>query len=519
MTSAAPDDDVAQLLAALPGRISDVVTRNAARIPDAEALREDGQKWTYAELDAASARTARALREAGVRGGDRVLLVAENCAALVAVLLALARLDAWAVLVNARLSAREVDAIRDHCAPRRTVYFSHVSPDAAAHALRHGYTLPWPLGTLGEATLGAANDSVKPEPVHDDPARQVAALLYTTGTTGEPKGVMLSHRNLLFIARVSSMLRRLAWGDRVYGVLPITHVYGLASVCLGTLFSGACLRLAARFSPEAMLRSLAKDGITVAQGVPAMYARLLDVLPAGAAPAAPRLRFLYAGGSPLDPTLKSATEAAFGLTLHNGYGLTESSPTVTQTRIDAPRSDCSVGTAIPGVDMRIVDDNGRALPDGETGVLHVRGPNVMLGYYRNPTLTAAAITADGWLDTGDLARRDADGALFIVGRVKELIIRSGFNVHPAEVEAVLNSHPAVLQSAVVGRPVMGNEEVVAFVELTPGLAATTADLARHASAHLAPYKRPAKIVIMPALPASATGKILKHRLRIDSDAG
>ena len=352
-----------------------------------------------------------------------------------------------------------------------------------------------------------------------DPANQVGALIYTTGTTGDPKGVMLTHRNLLFIARVSSALRRLAPGDRVYGALPISHVYGLASVCLGTLYAGACLQLEARFSPRAFAHALAHCGLTVAQGVPAMYVRLLKYLETSSERfSAPRLRFVYAGGSPLDPALKADVERLSGLTLHNGYGLTETAPTVTQTRLDAPRRDCSVGTAIPGVEIRVVDAQGGAVATGEPGELWVRGPNVMRGYYRNEQLTARTIDADGWLNTGDVARIDSDGAVFIVGRTKELIIRSGFNVYPGEVEAVLNAHPAVTHSAVVGRAAKDNEEVVAFVELAAGREASIDELVRFAEDRLAPYKRPAEIVILAALPASTTGKILKQQLRVMAQA-
>jgi acyl-CoA synthetase (AMP-forming)/AMP-acid ligase II len=328
---------------------------------------------------------------------------------------------------------------------------------------------------------------------------------------------MLTHRNLLYIAKLSSTLRVLVQSDRVYGVLPISHVYGLASVCLGTLFAGACIHLEPRYAPQAMLRAIAQDGITVLQGVPSMYAKLLDYMRTSAAPLdAPGLRLCYAGGSPLTPALKADFERAFRAPLHNGYGLTEASPTIAHTRLDAPRADCAVGTLLPGLEMRIVDlrdAKQRDAPEGEAGELWVRGPNVMRGYYRDPALTARTIDADGWLNTGDIARRGSDGALFIVGRTKELIIHSGFNVYPVEVESVLNAHPAVTHSAVVGRPVGGNEEVVAFVELAPGGSATPEELARFAAEALAPYKRPAEIVILPTLPAAASGKILKHRLR------
>jgi acyl-CoA synthetase (AMP-forming)/AMP-acid ligase II len=509
--------DVERLLAALPCRIHDIVTLNAARNPRAEALREGESAWTYAELATATDAVASRLSGAGVRAGDRVMLVGENCAALVALMFGVSRLDAWATIVNARLSPREIDAIRGHCRPRRTIYLNEVSPDALAHADRHsrveGSGERVDMGSMGDALLGARNEDCEPEPDADTATGQVAALVYTSGTTGNPKGVMLTHRNLLYIAKVSSTLRALRAGDRVYGVLPISHVYGLASVTLGTLFAGASLQLEARFSPQSMLKAITRCGVTVLQGVPSMYAKLLESLPATTAPLdVPQLRMCFAGGSPLDPALKSQAERVLGVTLHNGYGLTEASPTVAHTRLDAPRSDCAVGPPLPGVEIRISSSAGGDISAGEPGTLHIRGPNVMRGYYRNPQLTAETIDAEGWLDTGDIARQDASGALFIVGRAKELIIRSGFNVYPAEVEAVLNAHPSVVHSAVVGRVVPGNEEVVAFVELAPGKLTTPAELDRYVAGELAPYKRPAEIVIVASLPVAANGKILKHRL-------
>ena len=506
----APLRETARLLASLPRRIGDVASLAAARAPGDPALEDAGRTWTFAELHAASLRAADELAAAGVRGGDRLLIVGENCAALVILLFAASYVDAWAVPVNARLADREIDAILGHCAPRRVVFLSGASPEASAHAARHGAL---DALSLPGVAMSGVREAV-PEPVSDDPAAQVAAVLYTTGTTGVPKGVMLTHRNLLFIARVSSALRLVGPGDRVYGVLPMTHVYGLASVCLGTLFAGGCILLEPRYAPALLAHALRDRGLTVLQGVPAMYAKLLDHLDARReALAAPQLRFLYAGGSPLDTALKTAVEARFGRPLHNGYGLTEASPTVTQTRLDAPRGDCSVGPAIPGVEVRIVDAAGREVPRGEAGELLVRGPNVMRGYYRDPELTSKTVDADGWLHTGDLATIDERAALTIVGRAKELIIRSGFNVHPSEVEAVLNMHPAVRQSAVVGRTVPGNEEVVAFVELGAAGHATVEEIAAFAAQRLAPYKRPAEIVILPGLPVSATGKILKSKLK------
>lgn len=496
--------DIPALLGSLPPRIGAIVRAHAAATPDAPALREPGRAVSYAELAAAIDQHAALLRQLGVRGGDRVMVVGENCIAQVALIFAAADIDAWIVNVNARLSPAEIDNIRNHSGARRVIYLVAASPEARVHAERDK------AADHGEIAVGPLDDACTPEPVETS-NEQTAALIYTTGTTGHPKGVMLTHRNLLFIATVSSTLRGLTPRDRAYGVLPISHVYGLASVMLGTLCAGACLYLAPRFSAGAMLRAIVHDQLTILQGVPAMYARLLELADG---PVTTRLRFLYAGGSPLDPVLKQQVESVFGIPLHNGYGMTESSPTISQTRLDAPRTDTSVGSVIPGVEVRIVDADGVDVANGEAGELWACGPNIMKGYYKEPALTHAAMRDGGWLNTGDLARRDADGALFIVGRTKELIIRSGFNVYPLEVETVLNSHPGVAQSAVVGRAAAGgNEEVIAFVEANPAQAPDLDELRGFLAAHLSPYKCPSRIVVMDALPAAATGKILKGRLK------
>ena len=217
-------------------------------------------------------------------------------------------------------------------------------------------------------------------------------------------------------------------------------------------------------------------------------------------------------GAPLDLDLKSRVERELGLPLLNGYGITECSPGISGVRFDAPRADQAVGTLLPGVEAQNVGTtDGIPVGKGEIGELHVRGRNVMRGYYRAPDLTAKAIDSEGWFNTGDLARFEGD-CLYIVGRTKEMIIRSGFNVYPAEVEAVLSSHDAVVQCAVVGRAVEGNEEVVAFVQLMPGSSVKPADLMAFINPQLTSYKRPSEIVVLDALPATSTGKILKHKL-------
>lgn len=495
-------------LAARSPRIHQAFRHWTATQPEKIALKDDARSLTYGELADAVEAVAQRLRDAGVRAGDRLLLVAENSVALCVCILAASRLDAWSASVNARLSAREIDNFLSHSGARRALYFSAVSREAKAHGEQRGAQLvEWP--GIGELMLGPLHEEAVPEPVEQDGAKQVAALVYTSGTTGAPKAVMLTHANLLFIGANSCRMRRISPDDVIYGVLPLSHVYGLSSLLVAALIGGATLRLATRYQPDTLAHALAEEGITVMHGAPAMYAKLLEWSEReGNAIKAPCLRVVQSGGAPLTLPLKQAFEKAFGMTLQNGYGMTESSPSICQTRMDSPRSDCSVGPAIPGIEVKL---HGAEQSADGAGELWVRGPNVMKGYYKAPELTAATLTDDGWLRTGDLARFEPDGAITLVGRSKELIIRSGFNVYPIEVEQVLNAYPDVVQSAVVGREIEGNEEVVAFIEVSKEISLDA--LRAHLKANLSPYKIPSEIVVLDHLPAAATGKVLKKELQ------
>jgi long-chain acyl-CoA synthetase len=509
------DMDIPELLEKLPARISDVLKPWVERSPDHLALVEATGAWSYRETGSAISEARAWLLESGVRAGDRVMIVCENCRAFVAVLMAVVSLDAWPVLVNARLSAPEVDKIQAHCGARRMIYTTSVSPHASAHAKRHGAVVR-EVGSLGPIGVGPINEDVVPEFNEADPANNVGALIYTSGTTGLPKGVMLSHRNLLFVAAVSARMRSLSPDDRIYGILPMSHAVGLSVVLLGSLLSGATLYLAPRFDPVRALSTFEREQLTIVLGGPSMFSLLLDYAKLRGLKSVnfPSLRIISSSGAPLQPALKSAVESLFGMVLHNGYGVTECSPNIASTRIETPRSDVAVGKIFPGVEIRLVGADGNAVPESEVGELWVRGPNVMKGYYHAPEETAAAISAEGWFNTRDLARME-DEHLFIVGRTKELIVRFGLNVYPAEVEAVLNSHPAVVRSAVIGRNVEGlegGEEIVAFVQPSPGSMLTRADLTEHAAARLAPYKRPTQIELVSSMPLTPTGKVVKDQL-------
>jgi long-chain acyl-CoA synthetase len=502
--------ELAVMAGGLSSRIHQIADRHVAESPDHIALIEDGASWTYRELDRSVAEIAAALRSLGIRAGDRMIVVSENCIALAALLLAASRINAWAIVANPRLSGRELDEIRDHSGARRMFFTSDVSKEAAAHASRYGAERG-SLGSLNSIGVGALNEGSTAEPVEAEAAKQVAVLIYTSVTTGNPKGVMLTHDNLLFGAKTTAHFQKMDASDKVYVVLPISHVVGI-SLLIMTLMVGGTVRLVSKYDPAALAKAIAEEDITILNGVPATYQRLLEYKTVADIRQLERgsLRLIAVAGTPLDLDLKMRIEREFDLPFLNGYGITECTSGISGVRFDAPQSDHAVGTLLPGVEARVRTIDGIPLAKGEVGELHVRGRNVMRGYYRAPALTAEAIDSEGWFNTGDLARFRGD-CLYIVGRTKEMIIRSGFDVYPAEVEAVLNSHKDVVRSAVVGRG--SNEEVVAFVQIVRGSAVRPTDLMDYVRPQLISYKRPSEIIVLDALPATSTGKILKHMLK------
>ncbi len=488
----------------------DIVAHWAAVRPDALALTDPLGRLSYGGFGAAIEAVAELYREHGVQPGDRVLVVCENSRAAAVALTAAQRLRAWAVPLNARLTGAEVDELAAHCRPRVVVCTDAISEPAGRHAERLGAVRP--LLDLG-ARIAARADPGGPEEVTGDPVRDVAALIYTTGTTGTPKGVMLTHDNLTFVAASLSVQRPQGSGAHVYCPLPISHIFGLGAVLGTALYQGNRVDFVPRFDPAETLRAFAEDGVTSFSGVPAMYAGIAAVAEARGGVSAPTMRFIGSGGAPLDPELKARVQRLFGMPLSNGWGLTETAPLGAVTPQGEYVEGTSVGPACHGVELRIAGAEGQALPAGETGEIWVRGRCIMRGYYKAPELTAQAITPEGWFRTGDLGRMDQRGWLTIAGRLKELIIRSGFNVYPPEIEGVLTQHPAVAIAAVVGRPAgEGNEEIIAFLQLVPGRQVNLAELDALVRDRLAPYKRPAAYHVLPVLPAAATGKILKHKL-------
>ena len=469
--------------------------------PDALALTDNGgASWDFAALGNACEAVQGALISAGVVAGDRVMIIAENCAAAVGALFACSRMGAVGVPTNARQTSAEITRILTHARPAAVLFTNAISQDAAAHGARlNAREITGPFGRLLLATPYGSNP---------DPERDVAVLLYTTGTTGTPKGVMLTHGNLVFGGRSSVAIRGMTSDDVIYGVLPLTHVFGLSSIVTAAMCAGAHIRFEARFSAERLYHALG-DGVTLLSAVPQIHALLMQYTREQGVENLKEsaLRYVSSGAAPLDPEWKRKAEAFYGVALQNGYGMTETTAGICVTQSALGDPDISVGPPLKGVEV-MIDQPDR---DGVGEVL-TRGPNVMKGYYRNPGETKKLFDPDGWMRTGDLGQIDERGFLHIRGRLKELIIHGGFNVFPPEVEAALNAHPQVVQSAVIGRMVAGDEQVLAFVQVAEGDRPDPAELRRFVAGQLAGYKRPAQIIMANELPAAPTGKILRHRL-------
>ncbi len=473
----------------------------------------DGPALTFRDIGDLTDVLERELRELGVRRDDRVLVVAENCPEHAALIFACSRIGAWFCGVNARMADGEIDAFARKADARLLYFTSAASRNARDHATRWGAT----ASAVPGLSHSAVNAHCTPERVTlRNPDDALAALIFTSGTTGEPKAVMLTHDALLHFARVSAASRRLDHNDRSYAFVPMTHIFGLVTVLMASLAAGAQLVMRSQFDPAQLLDALAREGVSQLQGPPALYSRLLAHMHARGIehPHAPALRYVYTGAGPLDLSLKQRVEHAFGQTLHHGYGLSEYAGSIHLTRLGEQRADTSAGYVVDEAQVRVTDPaTGVERPSGERGELWLRGRGLMPGYFRDDAATRAVMRDGGWYASGDLGEMHPDGALFVVGRLKEMIIRSGFNVYPAEVETALNQFPGVQRAAVIGRPAGdGNEDIVAFVELRPGATLDDAALRAHLKRLLAPYKQPAHIYVLDELPTSGNGKVMKRVL-------
>jgi long-chain acyl-CoA synthetase len=344
-----------------------------------------------------------------------------------------------------------------------------------------------------------------------------AVILYTSGTTGSPKGAELSHANLGHNQAVTARtLLHLGPDDVVMGCLPLFHVFGMTCGLNAAITNGALLTLIPRFDPAKALEVIGRDGVTVFEGVPTMYAAMLGLAGSTTADVS-SLRVCISGGAALPVEVLRGFEAAFGCLVLEGYGLSETSPVASFNHPDRERKPGSIGTPIDGVRMRVVDLDGADVAPGEVGEIVISGHNVMKGYWQRPEATAESVR-DGWFATGDLARVDEDGYFFIVDRKKDLIIRGGYNVYPREVEEVLYEHPAVAEAAVVGmaHDSLG-EEIGAAVALKAGSGVTPEELRDFVKARIAAYKYPRAVWVVDSLPKTATGKILRREVHPPTD--
>jgi acyl-CoA synthetase (AMP-forming)/AMP-acid ligase II len=490
-------------------RIHDLFEHRLASEPDRPFLYTTNGVLTLRDLGQLVDTIESELRAEQVLPGDRVMAVAENCPQHVALILACSRIGAWSCGANARMSRNEIDGFIAKADPRLVYFTPQVSGAAAAHADA------W--DAQPSALEGLRRTPRRDQAVAEtgELGKQVAAIIFTSGTTGMPKGVMVSHAGLAHFGCISAESRSLGSSDLSYAYLPMTHIFGLGTVLAASLYAGAGLVMRSKFDPADVFDALAHQGVTNLQGPPAMFSRLLSWLDEQgiARPACPALRYLYTGAAPLDMALKQAVEDRFGQPLHHGYGLSEYAGALCLVRTGERRNDLSAGYLVEGGELRIVDKAGEAVAQGQRGEIWIRGIGLMPGYFRDAEATAAVMRPDGWYASGDLGYLDQDGALFVVGRIKEMIIRSGFNVYPGEVEAALTSFAGIHRAAVVGRKLAdGNEEILAFIETDRSDGVDLQALSAHVDAHLAPYKRPSKILRIDALPTTLSGKVLKRSL-------
>jgi long-chain acyl-CoA synthetase len=480
------------------------------------ALAFEGRRYTNLEQARAAARLAHALRRLGIGPGDRVLVMLPNCPEVIQSYGAILRCGGVIVPVIFLLGEREVAHIVADSEAKVVI----TSGDLLGKVEAQIGVLP----TLHHVLLvdGGGDDTTRslaaevagePDtfPAVDRRPDDLAVILYTSGTTGLPKGVALSHDNLESNARSAASLNELGRDDWAVAVLPLSHSYGLTVMNAGHLL-GSRAALLRWFHPEAVLQTIQEFRAVSMSAVPTMLLYLLNY------PEADRfdtrsMRAWGSGAAPLPTEIVEPFERKFGGRILEGYGLTEASPVVSAHRLSGPRKVGSVGRAIPGVEVSIQDDSDRALPAGEVGEVCVRGRSVMVGYYRNPEETARTVRA-GWLHTGDMGRLDEGGFLFIVERKKDLIIRGGFNIYPREVEEVLYAHPKVAEAAVVGmKDELMGEGVLAFVVLRSGERASAEEIGAFCEGRLARFKCPKEIRFVDSLPKSPIGKILRKELR------
>lgn len=494
----------------------------AATAADRPAVRLGDQTVTYAALDVRVDAAAAVLQQAGVGHGDRVAVMMGNRVSFVVAAYAAWRIGAVAVTVNPTLTAPEVrHELTDSTATAMVVGRAYVEvlrslrgqlPDLTHVFLADSTEAVDPDSGMRSWQAAIAQQEAATPAAVEVGEDDLAVLAYTSGTTGVPKGAMLTHGQLLANHRqLAASSMGLEPTDVVYGALPLFHIYALNLAMAMTLAVGATLELVERFDPAGDLRLIAERGISVVVGAPPMYVAWLNT-PGSEDVDLSAVRLAISGAAALPAKILARCREDLGLDVREGYGLTEGAPVVASTAaLPEGRGGC-VGRPLEGVEVRIVED-GVVADEGDPGVVQVRGANVFSGYWQQPVATAEVLDADGWLDTGDIGYLD-DGLLYLVDRAKDLIIVSGFNVYPVEVEAALISHPAVMQAAVIGVPhPYTGEAVKAFVVTEPGSDVTADELIGHSAAMLARFKQPESVEFVSGLPMLPTGKLQRRLLR------
>jgi long-chain acyl-CoA synthetase len=487
------------------------LARSAEEHADRVAIKLDDAELSYGLLDGATQHVAGLLAERGVEPGDRVGVMLPNVPHFAVLYYGILRAGAVVVPMNPLLKQREVAFYLKNSGAKLCFVWEMFADEAKAGAAEAGADLIV-VDTDGFIALVGSAPAVSG--VVDREPEDTAVILYTSGTTGQPKGAELTHANLdRNIDACVIDIEKLSPDDVMFGGLPLFHVFGQTCGLNAAVKAGACLTLLPRFDAKKALEILVRDKVTVLGGVPTMFIAMVHYPERGNYDLS-SLRLCVSGGAAMPVEVMNAFEKEFGCIVLEGYGLSETSPVASFNSGDERRAG-SVGTPIAGVEFRIVDDNDHDVPDGEPGEIVVRGHNVMKGYWNKPEETANAIR-DGWFHTGDIGRRDEDGFYYIVDRKKEMIIRGGYNVYPREIEEVLYEHPAVAEAAVIGvpHPDLG-EEIAAVIALKPDADASPDELRAYVKDKVAAYKYPRTVQIVDALPKGPTGKILKREITLE----
>ncbi|MBB4823598.1 long-chain acyl-CoA synthetase [Sporosarcina luteola] len=498
--------------------------------PDKTAYHFMGKDTSYAEFDRSVSMFASALQNLGIQKGDHVAFLLGNTPHFLISLYATMRIGATAIPVNPIYSPDEISYILHNSDAKAVIALDALLPlveKAVASFPSIGHYIICETSPESAETLAALPDELKMkvlpfsqviskgkpdvEPVPVD-GNETAVILYTSGTTGHPKGAMLTHKNLYSNARDVGDYLGFSEQDRVLATLPVFHVFALTVVVNAPLLKGATVLLVPRFSPQDVFATIRQEQATVFAGVPTMF-NFLYQYPDANPEDFQTIRLAISGGSSLPVALLHNFEDKFNVRVSEGYGLSEAAPVTCFNPLDRERVPGSIGTNIVNVENKVVDEFGDEVPHGQVGELIVKGPNVMKGYYKMPEETAAAIR-NGWLYTGDLAKQDEDGYFYIVDRKKDMIIVGGYNVYPREVEEVLFTHPAIVEAGVIGVPDLDfGEAVHAFVVLKQGALLNEEQVKKYCAEKLAKYKVPDQVEFLDELPKNTTGKILRRSLK------